>query len=317
MNCKNRTSYSNDGLRTVVETDQAETSILASATESACRRKRDNRGMMRARPNRTCRRNSNAANAMSKRRQSDFRIRKATRDDLSPIEAWLKSEWEANGRECGFYNNLDIIAKGQSRGDLSVVVRSRDEFPVGFYLGTKESMDIMEIRPEFRRQGLGRRLAKHGLGRIRKSGEFGVLIMCQPVESIQFWQAMGFRRVANPYGISQTIHAWFAFPARFEPIPDSSSVTVSVSVHRSRFSDIAPLTINTRGFYVGSDSLQLEDRVAAFAGDSGNAVIDVAIDGKLISHKKAKYSEELGVQYRGYFLRIDRLCPSAGRIETI
>ena len=125
--------------------------------------------------------------------RKSFAIRVATREDVKRILRWLRREWD--GHE-GFYGNRKRIAKEQRHGNLSTMVRSEDDMLVGFLLSDDEDMELMEIKPRFRRQGLGRMLAQHGLARIEAAGATKeVEIQCMPETSLGFWETLGFRRV--------------------------------------------------------------------------------------------------------------------------
>lgn len=127
-----------------------------------------------------------------------FAIRVATREDLKRTLSWLRREWD--GHE-GFYGNRKLITIGQRQGNLSVMVRTKDEMLVGFLLSDDKNMELMEIKPRFRLRGLGRMLAQHGLARIEASGARKVLIQCMPETSLDFWKTLGFRRTNHPWKV--------------------------------------------------------------------------------------------------------------------
>src|SRR4051794_22671981 len=99
--------------------------------------------------------------------QTDCAIRSATPSDLAEILSWLKTECDGSS---GFYGNRNMIESGQADDNLSVVVTGAKRI-AGFLLASDSSMDIIQIRPEFQRRGIGRLLAEHGLHRIEVSGQ--------------------------------------------------------------------------------------------------------------------------------------------------
>ena len=127
----------------------------------------------------------NAQNRLDRRMNlnSDISIHPATSRDLPVIEAWLARK----DRSVAFYNNIDDIRRGMGNNSLYVMVQAGDV--VAFALGL---IDILWVRPDMRKRGIGRRLADDCFARARQQGMLGLRIQCSPPTSVPFWEKMGF-----------------------------------------------------------------------------------------------------------------------------
>ena len=114
-------------------------------------------------------------------------ICKSNDNYLEQILAWLKKESEENDG-AGFYCNRNIICKAHTDGSLIVMIISGEV--VAFSVVDQESWDILEVRPEYRRQGYGRKLAQHCINQFRKNGVCVLKIECVQ-NSNSFWEKMG------------------------------------------------------------------------------------------------------------------------------
>jgi ribosomal protein S18 acetylase RimI-like enzyme len=235
---------------------------------------------------------------------SDYTIQPATKEDLNEVLAWL----EAGGDDRpDFSGNRKAIAKGQSQGNLSVLTRNSDDLLIGFLLSGDRSMDFMEIKLEFRRKKLGRLLAEHGLRRIEKAGEFGVIIECDPAPSIDFWKAIGFRHVMHPYGRDDNFYAFYAFPNSVTLPRDAEIVPVRVAFSPADSSSQPAKEVFRRSAAEdGEKEFALNERVATVVG-VGETTIEVFIGDELISAATVERSAKLGVKHKNLFVRIDRL----------
>jgi GNAT superfamily N-acetyltransferase len=123
-------------------------------------------------------------------------IRLATKPDFEEIESWLKKEYKSG--QGGFYSNINLIKDGQKEGTLTVAVCESNNLPIAFYLGSKCMAEILEVKHDYRKKGIGKLLMKYILERAKKEGCIGVSGFCSPKESLPFWLSIGFERVTNP-----------------------------------------------------------------------------------------------------------------------
>lgn len=116
-----------------------------------------------------------------------MQVQQALPEHLPPIRRWLQESGS------GFINNWNLISVAQSKGDLHVVVAARE--PIAFCLATSETIDILEVRKEFRRKGVGRRLVSQVVEAACVNGALGIYGFCKPMESLHFWKKNGFEHV--------------------------------------------------------------------------------------------------------------------------
>jgi len=136
-------------------------------------------------------------------------IRPATATDLKIIAAWLKKEFNNSVAKHGFYNNIKLIEEGQKRGELTVAADDRDNSPIAFYLGTESSVEILEVKLDCRRKGIGRLLMEHVKKCAMDKGCLGISGFCSSKDSLPFWSEMRFEQVYNPNRIDEV-----AYPIR-------------------------------------------------------------------------------------------------------
>lgn len=112
--------------------------------------------------------------------------------DLERIEEWLIEE-ERESNE-GFYCNWKIIEKAFKNKQL--ITLNFKEKPIGFLVWSKGEIyveiDIIEIKPEYRKRGLGRAFFEQISDYLKKKGVLVIMLFCSPSESEFFWKKMGF-----------------------------------------------------------------------------------------------------------------------------
>jgi|ERR1039457_4943143 GNAT superfamily N-acetyltransferase len=94
-------------------------------------------------------------NLMPKNRVA-ISIRNETKKDLAAVEKWLRAEHEQTGE--GFFCNWSVVAAAFKRKDVFVL--AADDDIVGFVVDAPSGPDIVEVRPDKRGMGYGRRLAE-------------------------------------------------------------------------------------------------------------------------------------------------------------
>ncbi|RZK26204.1 MAG: GNAT family N-acetyltransferase [Flavobacterium sp.] len=113
--------------------------------------------------------------------------------DLTKIKIWLEKE-DLKERFSGFLCNWNSIFHSYTNNEIAVIVY--DSEPVGFMTwqaGDKDAkIQIAEIKPGFRKKGLGKILAENVFDYLRKLNVAVVYLHCQPPESESAWKKMGF-----------------------------------------------------------------------------------------------------------------------------
>ena len=115
-----------------------------------------------------------------------------TQFDLEKIEEWLIEE-EREFNE-GFYCNWNIIEKAFNKGEL--ITLSLKEKPIGFLVWSKgeiyAEIDILEIKPDLRKRGIGEAFFEQISEYFKQKGFLVIKLFCSPRESEKFWKNMGF-----------------------------------------------------------------------------------------------------------------------------
>lgn len=151
-----------------------------------------------------------------------YHIRTATPADLAIAKAWLQKEKDELGQS--FICNWDnAIMPSHESGNVSVCVETSSDLAVALTSFTRNNFDIMVVRPDLRKAGIGTFLARHCLWAAQQLGSFGMTGLCAPSNSYSFWEKMGFRKY-NPHvadAASDDIHI-VRFFEHSRQLPDAS-----------------------------------------------------------------------------------------------
>lgn len=114
------------------------------------------------------------------------------RKHLSQIEKWLIEEMNETNQ--GFYSNWGIIFKAFEKGEL--IILTENDYAIGFLVfNTTEliiEIDIAELKPDYRKKGLGRKLIDETLIEFQNRGVIICELFCSPESSEPIWKSMGF-----------------------------------------------------------------------------------------------------------------------------
>jgi len=247
---------------------------------------------------------------MPRRQDQSFRV--AAPHDLASIEAWLRLEREQTGE--GFYCNWSIIKRGFDAGNLFVL--GTDDDVLGFVLDAPGGPDILEVRPNARKAGYGRRLAELSIAAAYERGISVMEIECAPATSIPFWQKMGFTVVDARVGNGGGAYAFRELERRFKLTTDArTSFSISFYPESRRHE----LSIKPFRSYAGAAAsrphglLQLPERAICYAPDIHNlsdCVVCIAIEGQTIFEDRVKYegAKAVGVMRdAGYNYYLDQI----------
>lgn len=219
----------------------------------------------------------------------DIVIRKATAEDLADVKGWLEREQRETGK--GFYCNWRVIETIFDEGMLDVLARGSET--VAFVADGRSGPDIVEVRPDLRGRGFGRRAAEHALRKAYDRGNSVVKIECAPSTSIPFWKAMGFTMLVDPDGVLRSDYAFKTLPRKLEmPAGQPRAFAVKLYPQRRDWDKNTEPLLEVVG--IGSiigNRLHLPERVTLHdarieAGD--DIVIGVQVDGKDVFEDKAK-----------------------------
>jgi GNAT superfamily N-acetyltransferase len=114
--------------------------------------------------------------------------------DLEHIKDWLiKEDKELNE---GFYCNWNKIEKSFQNNKL--ITLQVNENTIGFIVWSSSSIcadiDILEIKPEYRKKGFGKIFFEQVSNYFLNEGYLVIKLFCSPKESEGFWKNMGFKK---------------------------------------------------------------------------------------------------------------------------
>jgi GNAT superfamily N-acetyltransferase len=125
--------------------------------------------------------------------ETGFQINKVpTQFDLEKIEEWLiEEERESNeGFHCSW---LEIE---RAFKEFSLITLNEKGSPIGFCIWSKGeisvNIDLFEIKPKFRRKGIGKLFVEKISDYFKDKGFLAIVLYCSPRESEHFWTAIGF-----------------------------------------------------------------------------------------------------------------------------
>ncbi len=240
---------------------------------------------------------------------------KATPEDLVATLGWLKREHDEDGE--GFWCNRRIIERAQGR-DLWVI--RCDGEAVAFQVGDYAA-DIVSVRKDHRRRGLGDALFAASLHRARNDNINVLSIECTPRLSWAFWKRHEFVRFGDMSEFGR-ITARRVLARSFDLPEYLPSVNVVVGFYAEDAlydpGSVPPIAQHhLRGVKIGNNAILLERRVIELCDavpDGRDLAVRIDIDGALRCFSKAKYklAEEAGVirDWIGDAFYLDEVQPS-------
>lgn len=115
-----------------------------------------------------------------------------TKKHLGDVKKWLEKEWSETHQ--GFYCNWKIIEESFEKGNLNII--TDNDFACGFVVykiyGLTAKIDILEIDPSNRKNGLAKKLVGETLEFLKSKRVLAVELFCSPENSEPFWKKIGF-----------------------------------------------------------------------------------------------------------------------------
>ncbi|WP_293977425.1 GNAT family N-acetyltransferase [Sphingomonas sp.] len=242
-------------------------------------------------------------------------VLKATPADLTAVLAWLEQEYADDGE--GFWCNRGIIEHALEYGDLWVIRRGGE--PVAVQVGDYAA-DIVSVRKDCRRQGLGDALFAASLQRAIDDNVNVLSIECSPRSSWTFWERHGFERFGDlsEWGTitaRRILERSFDLPSGL-PLADVRIAFYPESATYGR-SEIRPIANHSlRGSRLDDGAIMLGRRVIGLCDDEPagkDLAVKIEVDGELRCFCKAKYeeAEDAGVRHdrKGGAFYIDAVEP--------
>lgn len=139
--------------------------------------------------------------------------------DLEKIKEWLIKEDKELDE--GFYCNWNKIEKSFQNNEL--ITLQVNENPIGFVVWSNSSIcvdiDILEIKPEYRKKGFGKIFFEQVSNYFLNEGYLVIKLFCSPTESEGFWKRMGFEKFPNR-GYSENELTYFKTLIDIAPITE-------------------------------------------------------------------------------------------------
>ncbi|WP_292437218.1 GNAT family N-acetyltransferase [Mesorhizobium sp.] len=261
----------------------------------------------------------------------EYEIVPATEATMAEVEAWLDVEesiyktaieaLEAEGYvgdepPRGFRCNWDSVKRTWSEGNARVDILMVEGHAVGFLDGT----DILEIRPDLRREGYGRLLADFMVDVAHNEGRSVLEIEIAPWTVEPFWKRMGFTVVPDRRGSGGGIYAYRILHKVYS-FSDGERVSFSIqfySEHERYRENPKPFSrFSGMGERLSDGSVQLPERAFCFEpihSQHGDYFVSIELGGETIHFDKVKYetSKAKGIRLdAGYTYFIDRITPQS------
>jgi predicted GNAT family acetyltransferase len=112
--------------------------------------------------------------------------------ELNEIENWLKEESLTSKN--GFYSNWNMFIKSYSENRMAIL--KNKENVIGYTIWRTGDIhieiDIFEIKPVFRKKGMGKYFLNEISEYFKKKGFLALKLFCEPEKSELFWKEMKF-----------------------------------------------------------------------------------------------------------------------------
>jgi len=190
-----------------------------------------------------------------------FKIRNSTNEDIAAIKIWLSAE-SISDQTHSFIDQWDIIEKRHRSGSLLVCLDPSHQHPIAFQVNASVDPQILVVRKEWRRKGVGESLVEHYIKEVLPKKEPIPVVQCCPLSSVPFWKKMGFR-VWTTKNYS-TYGRLLIEPKRKLP---KNRPTIWVRIKASSLStseDRYETIVRRKAAIMAGGSLALEQRVALF-----------------------------------------------------
>jgi len=124
--------------------------------------------------------------------ENEIQIKIASSNDLSFIESWLIEEKKKSSNDFkGFYCNWKVIKSSYEENNLFVLLLNTKA--IGILSLDNFNPNILEIHPDYRGKGYGKRLAEWAVTNAFNNNVNILEIECEPQSSRFFWEKLGFQ----------------------------------------------------------------------------------------------------------------------------
>ena len=222
------------------------------------------------------------------------RIRKATASDVAAVEQWFDQERE-------IYNWGYIEASLTERPMF--VMATEGGYPVGLLTVSEAGPEMFIVHPDYRRRSIGSQLALYAEARTKRRGNVAVRSECPNPESAALFRSLRYKGADHERAGMQATWAYKVFDRRLAK-KDGEKVSVTIRLfpeNRNWDKSVSHyFEHQVDGVRDGEGIIHLPHRVAFYRSptdSSSDSVLQVVVDGALISEAKVKRSQSgaLGV----------------------
>lgn len=227
-----------------------------------------------------------------------------SKTDFEKIEKWLIEEYET--KEEGFYCNWAIIEKAYKNKEFVTI--DYCENPVGFIVWRNNDIyaeiDILEIRPEHRRKGIGDFFIIEFSKYLRSQEIIAIKLFCSPRESERFWKKLGFTKFPDR-GYSESDLTYY------KPLIEVSSNKNGIAEHKIELWNVEPYQIKDKlpkwTWFIELSGDRLNKPILQPCNCNWN--LRWSINGTIIKEEKVKYfgNNKNRIEFSP-FLYIEQLC---------
>lgn len=222
-------------------------------------------------------------------------IRYSTDEDLHEILKWLK-EQDNNDIDATFYCNRNLTIKEHEDGKLIVYLDQETNLAIAYQWGGLLQPGIIEVRKEYRGQGIGKSLVEFRIKEARAKRNAILKIQCTPITSVPFWEHMGF----TLSGRDNEAYMLLNYKNKLPPNATPCSVKICFFREERKWK---PNTLPVKIFYPEAfkaagkgNTIYLSERVSYY--DTSNRfyqdpVISITVDDQELYLDKAKYQEAM------------------------
>ena len=239
-------------------------------------------------------------------------ITHANKHDLTTILEWLRREWEVGGGDDGFWNNRRIIIRALDDEELFVLRDCEDPIAFLVFDPLDGYLSILEVRPERRKGGVGRRLVQWAIEEARRS-DLVCLTGRALRQSLGFWTRMGFETNGQDDDTSaREIEISYVFrgesrAAPAEAIPVEIRAFEDWDLTRTLWKIQCVASVEDTEFVLFPEVLE---RIS-----DPNQLMEVKVDGTVYYCDKMKRLVDRGAELSLPFLRIRRLQRERGPVS--
>ncbi len=159
----------------------------------------------------------------------DINIVQNPKENFKEIETWLKDEYKKTKN--GFYHKRDLINSSFKEGQAYLAYWESEI--IGFATisisDSVASINIMEMKPNVRKNGYGKAFIQGLINILRKEGCHAIVLKSIDEDSTAFWEKLDFIDITKlPIRISGFTHYLPISCAKIKALPNKQKVSIEI-----------------------------------------------------------------------------------------